>query len=256
MRTLLAFAAIASVAMAQTPFEFAVVKDLVQGSPHVSVISIEILRGAPAPGSSTLRLAARTGLLVSPALHSLYPDTTGLFLGQTLFSLDVEEEPVRRVFSVVAMECREFPGTGITHVALDLVSYDDMSWLSIQCPLGVADSMAAGLLPFDELWDRSEIAGLEIGTAAFPLDFTPPVFVDRPVSAAADTTASEGPGSSGHAWKSLLLPGWGQLASGEGTWWLNLIVEAGGVALAFTGNEREGVALLGANHLVSFFDLL
>jgi hypothetical protein len=246
----------AAAASAQTPFEFAVVKDLVQGSPHVSVISIEIQRGTPEAGSSTLRIAARTGLVISPTLHTIYPDTTGLFIGQTLFCMDVEEEPVERVLSVLSDECDAFPGMGITHLALDLVSYDDMSWLSIQCSMRTADSIAAGLLPFEYIWDRSEVSGLEIGTAGFVLDFTPPVSVTRPVLAAADTASTRVSGSAGQAWKSLVLPGWGQLASGEGTWWINILVEAGGVGLALSGHEREGVAVLGANHILSFFDLL
>jgi hypothetical protein len=256
MKFLFPLLAVALAVGAQTPLEFAIVKDLVQGTPHVSVISIEIQSGTPASGCSTLRLAARAGLLVSPRLHTIYPDTTGLFSGQTLFGLDVEEEPVERVFSVVSEECRAFRGTGVTHLALDLVSYDDMSWLSLECPLGLADSVARGLLPFSEVWNRCEIGSLEIGTAAFALDFAPPVDVDRPVFGTADTISAVGARNSGQAWKSLVLPGWGQLSTGEGMWWFNLLVEAGGIGLAATGNEREGIAILGANHLLSFFDLL
>jgi hypothetical protein len=256
MRILLPLLFLAFACLAQTPFEFAVVKDLVQGSPHVGVISIEILQGTPAAGSTTLRMAARVGLLITPSLHSVYPDSTGLFFGQTLFNMDIDQEPVERVFEVVADECRAFPGMGITHLALDMVSYDDMSWLSMECPVGLADSIARGLRPFDDIWEKCEMSGLEIGTATFALDFTPPVQVDRPVIAGPDTVVTAAPGGAGNAWKSLLLPGWGQAASGRGTWWINLLVEAGGVGLILTEHEREGAAVLGANHILSFFDLL
>jgi hypothetical protein len=60
---------------------------------------------------------------------------------------------------------------------------------------------------------------------------------------------------SAQPWKSLLLPGWGQLSSGRGVGWLNLAVEAGGIALLVSGEDETGLAVLGVNHLISFIDL-
>jgi len=255
MRFLLPLVAFAMAAAAQTPLEFAVVKDLVQGTPHVSVISMEIRRGEPLPGSVTMHMAARVGLVLTPSLHSIYPDTSGHFLGETLYRMDVDSVPVQRVFSVVSTECRAFPGMGVTHIALDLVSYDDMSWLALSCPLGLVDSISRGLRPFGDLWEGSSMSNLEIGTAGFALEFTPPVDVTRPVIARADTVPVV-PCGSGGAWKSLVLPGWGQASTGRGAWWINMLVEAGGVGLVLSDHEREGIAILGANHLLSFFDML
>ena len=56
-------------------------------------------------------------------------------------------------------------------------------------------------------------------------------------------------------WKSLILPGWGQLDAGIGAGWINLLVEAGAVALILSDETEAGFAVLGANHLVSFVDL-
>ena len=56
-------------------------------------------------------------------------------------------------------------------------------------------------------------------------------------------------------WKSLVLPGWGQLDAGVGAGWVNLLVEAGGIVLLVSGEDEAGLAVLGVNHLVSFVDL-
>ena len=61
-------------ASAQTPFEFAVVQDLVGGEPFVSIIRINISRGVPEPGRTQLELTARAGMLMDGE-HSVYPDS-------------------------------------------------------------------------------------------------------------------------------------------------------------------------------------
>ncbi len=243
-----------AVALAQTPYEFAVVEDLIGGTPHVSVLSIELEDGVPAAGDRTLRMAARVGLNVLPRAHTLFADSLGGFTGQTLFGLDVDEVPVSRVLQVVSQESRRFSSMHITHLALDMVSYDDASWISVNCPMGLVDSVASGLAVFDDIWSRGEVSSLEIGTTWFALDFAPPVSVTRPDAEVVESIAICAP--SGGAWKSLILPGWGQLDAGRGVWWMNLLVEAAGVGLLASDHQEEGIAVLGANHVISFLDLL
>ena len=54
----------ASQVFAQTPFEFAVVEELVGGSPFVSVIRIQLNHGVPQPGRTQLELTTRAGMML------------------------------------------------------------------------------------------------------------------------------------------------------------------------------------------------
>lgn len=246
---------VAAFAAAQTPFEFAVVRELIQGEPYIGVMRIEVSPDDPAPGAITLEIAARAGFDLRASSHCIFPDTAAMFAGQTTFTLDTDATRLARLFQVICDQSRNFRA-GITHLSVDLISPDEMSWLSMKCALALADSMASGLVALDEFWSRAEVTSLEIGTGCLPLEFEPPVPVSRPAAAAAEQRDEPSAGSSGHAWKSLILPGWGQAASGEGLWWVNLAIEAGGVFLVLSDHENEGYAVLGANHLAGFADLL
>ncbi|NLP06485.1 hypothetical protein GX411_11130 [Candidatus Fermentibacteria bacterium] len=246
---------VAALAAAQTPFEFAVVRELIQGDPYIGVMRIEISPDDPAPGARTLEIAARAGFDLRASSHSIFPDTAAMFAGQTTFTLDTDATKLVRLFRVICDESRSF-SAGITHLSVDLVSPDDMSWLSMKCSLTLADSMASGLVALDEFWSRAEVTSLEISTGCLPLEFEPPVPLARHAAAAVERSEEPSAGSSRHAWKSLILPGWGQAASGEGLWWVNLAIEAGGVFLILSDHENEGYAVLGANHLAGFADLL
>ena len=60
-----------------------------------------------------------------------------------------------------------------------------------------------------------------------------------------------------HAWKSLILPGWGQMSAGSGIPVVNILMEIGGAALLFTEEYSEvGIGVLAVNHFISFADLL
>lgn len=246
---------VAVLAAAQSPFEFAVVRDLIQGDPYIGVMRIEVSPDDPAPGAKTLEIAARAGFDLRASSHTIFPDTVAMFAGQTTFTLDTDASRLARLFRVICDQSRSFRA-GITHLAVDLVSPDDMSWLSMRCTLTLADSMTSGLVALDEFWSRAEVTSLEIGTGCLPLEFEPPVPMAGRTPVTVEEREEPVSDSSRHAWKSLLLPGWGQAASGEGLWWVNLAVEAGGVFLILSDHENEGFAVLGVNHLAGFADLL
>ncbi len=248
---------ICSAVTAQTPFEFAVVQELIQGSPFVSVMRIKIVPGSPEPGRTMLEITTRAGMLMIGE-SSIYPDTledTSVgFIGMIQYETDIPIETIERVFSVIKDCMGRFPGMGITDIGLDVVSLDDMSWLAIDCPMSSVDSLLSGTLSHLDFWRQADLKELELGTAMFMTrmqypgvpDYTPPltlIEIPEPVQ----RTASP--------WKSLILPGWGQLEAGQGAGWINLLVEAGGIALIITGEKEAGIGVLGANHIVSFFDL-
>jgi hypothetical protein len=255
VKTLFFLVLLVPAALAQTPFEFAVVRELVQGEPFVSVMRIELCPADPAPGRTTLEIASRVGLDLSPRSHSLYPDTSSLFAGQTLYTVDVDEGRFTRLLQVLSDQSVQFH-MNVTDLYIDLVSPDDMSWLTLACPMSLADSLLDGRIDMPGFWARADVRSVEIGTGGYALEFEPPVSVIRQTVEQTGPVIETFPGTSGHAWKSLLVPGWGQLSSGQGCWWLNMLVEAGAVGLVASGYEAEGLAVLGANHIVSFFDLL
>ena len=172
-----------SVSVAQTPFEFGVVQDLIAGQPFVSVISIKISHGSPVSGCTMLEMAARGGLVFEGKSNSFLPDslTPGSvrFSGQILYDGIVPVSSVERIFSVISSNMRRFPGTRITHIALDLISVDDMSWISIRCPVERMDSLLAGNLDHLQFWRRTDIWELEIGTCGMPVTADAPTIIEQ-----------------------------------------------------------------------------
>lgn len=250
---------LASLAVAQTPFEFAVVQDLIQGEPFVSVIRIQITRGVPETGRTQLELTARAGMILEGE-HSVYPDSLSAvnleFSGLLEYSASIPLYTMNRIFTVIEDCLDRFPGMRITDLALDVVDLDDMSWISIRCSISSIDSVLNGTLSQLDLWRSAELREFEVGTAGFPTLLRRPGipgyihYEDIP-----DLTEVSEVSDSVHPWKSLLFPGWGQIDSGRGIGWLNIAVEAGGIALLVSGEKETGIAVLGVNHIISFIDL-
>ncbi len=262
MRPALALLAAAAAAVcAQTPFEFDVVRQLIEGDPHVSVLRIEILPDTPVDGETTLSLTTRAGLYVYGRDNRIYPDSQNardvVFSGAVRYTAAAPRDRLARILRVVSGNLQRYPGIGADHLELDFLSGDDMSWLRVRLPISLVDSYIRDETPELELWKRAEIWSAEVGTSNFPLEVEPPLPTVGVVSEADTVTLLRYPAASRHAWKSALLPGWGQLASGRGIGWINLAVEAGGAALLATEEYREaGAAVLATNHIVSVMDLL
>ena len=244
---------------AQTPFEFAVVEELVGGTPFISVIRIQLNPGVPEPGRTQLEITTRAGMMLQGE-QDLYPDSSSedqvRFSGLVEFSAEIPTYKVERVFQVLSDCLDRFPGTGVTDLALDVVDVNDMSWISIECPVSRVDSVLSGCMTHEQFWRVADLQEFEVGSAVFP------TYMRRPLVPQWTTLPEEEPetvtepaGRTSQPIKSLILPGWGQLASGRGTGWINLAVEAGGIALIATGNDEAGIGVLGANHLISFVDL-
>lgn len=251
---------LASFTIAQTPFEFAVVQDFLQGTPFISVIRIKINHGLPEPGRTQLVLTTRAGMTLEGE-HCVYPDSstesTIEFSGLLEYSASIPLNNVNRVFTVISSCMDRFPGMRITDLSLDIVAVDDISWIGIECRISAIDSVLDGTLSHLEFWQSAELREFEVGTLGFPTALRQPGVPDSYLSTSAtDTVPVVEPLRSAHPWKSLLLPGWGQIASGRGVGWLNIAVEAGGIALLVTGENETGIAVLGVNHFISFIDLL
>jgi len=258
MRTILALLLVSSLSIGQTPFEFAVVEDLVGGSPFISVIRIEINQGVPEAGRKQLALTTRAGMLME-GQHDVYPDSSTathvVFSGLVEYSAAIPVHTLNRVFTVLSDCMDRFPGMGLTDLSLDVVDVNDLSWISIDCPISRIDSVLAGTMTHEQFWRRSSLREFEVGTVLFPTVMRRPLAPEWNVMEDPLPTVQEIEVSSAQPWKSLLLPGWGQLSAGRGIGWLNLAVEAGGIVLLATGEEETGLAVLGVNHLISFIDL-
>jgi len=259
--SLLTIMILMSISLSQTPFEFGVVQNLIQGEPFISVISIKTVSGTPSRGCATLKMTVRAGLVFAGESSSFLPDSlipgNVSFSGQVLYSGTLPVSIFERLLSVISTNMNRFPGTGITHLSFDLVSVDDMSWVSIRCPVSRADSLLDGSIDHLEFWRRTEVLELEVGTYNMPVTADAPRLIQQtiPISGTIEPEMDRYPSASSQAWKSLVLPGWGQLSSGRGFGWLNLAVEAAGIALIVSENEEAGAAVLGVNHVISFIDL-
>lgn len=260
MRYVLAVFMLASMAMAQTPFEFAVVQELVGGEPFVSIIRIKINPGVPESGRTQLELTTRAGMIMQGE-HSVFPDSSTpdyvVFSGLVEYKAQIPVYTINRVFTVLSDCMDRFPGTRITDLALDVVDTSDQSWIGIKCSIASMDSVLNGTLSHEAFWQNAELREFEVGTACFPTDMRRPLVPQWsiagdsiPVSSAPESAAI-----SSQPWKSLLFPGWGQISAGRGIGWLNIAVEAGGIALIATGEDETGIAVLGVNHFISFIDL-
>lgn len=259
MRFILAIMILVSLASAQTPFEFAVVQELVGGEPFISIIRIKINSGVPESGHTQLELTTRAGMMIEGS-HAVYPDSSTpsfvRFSGLVEYTAQVPVFTVDRIFSVLSDCMDRFPGMGITDLALDVVDTSDLSWIGIRCSIASMDSVLDGTLSHEVFWRNAELREFEVGTAAFPTEMRRPLVPDWSISGEiipleTDVIVER----STQPWKSLLLPGWGQISAGRGIGWLNIIVEAGGIALIATGEDETGIAVLGVNHFISFIDL-
>jgi len=260
MRYILAVLILASMAMAQTPFEFAVVQELVGGEPFVSIIRIKINAGVPESGRTQLELTTRAGMIMQGE-HSVFPDSSTpdyvVFSGLVEYEAQIPVYTVNRVFSVLSDCMNRFPGMGITDLALDVVDTSDLSWIGIKCSIASIDSVLNGTLSHEAFWQNAELREFEVGTACFQTDMRRPLVPQWSIAGDSIPVNSvpESAAISSQPWKSLLFPGWGQISAGRGIGWLNIAVEAGGIALIATGENETGIAVLGVNHLVSFIDL-
>ncbi len=259
MRYILAVLVLVSLVSAQTPFEFAVVQELVGGEPFISIIRIKLNPGTPEPGRTQLELTTRAGMIMEGE-HSVYPDSSTanhvIFSGLVEYEAQIPVFTIDRVFTVLSDCLNRFPGMGITDLALDVVDTSDLSWIGIRCSISSIDSVLNGSLTHEALWRNAELREFEVGTATFPTEMRRPLAPEWSTAEVTSIVTEEVHAeSSTQPWKSLLLPGWGQLSAGRGIGWLNLAVEAGGIALLATGEDEIGIAVLGVNHLVSFIDL-
>ena len=260
MRFILAIIVLVSLASAQTPFEFAVVQELVGGEPFISIIRIQINNGVPESGRTQLELTTRAGMMMEGS-HAVYPDSSTpnyvVFSGLVEYKAQIPVFTVNRIFSVISDCMDRFPGMGITDLALDVVDTNDLSWISIRCDIASIDSVLNGTLSHEFFWQNAQLREFEVGTACFPTEMRRPLVPQWSIQGDIIPLDTEGVFAepSTQPWKSLLLPGWGQISAGRGIGWLNIIVEAGGIALIATGEDETGIAVLGVNHFISFIDL-
>lgn len=244
---------------AQTPLEFGIVDDLIRGDPYISPLSIKVVQGQPAAGNVTLRMAVRAGVVFSDEGSFVFVDSLGEdvnLLGRADYRGLISNDSVRRLFSVVKTNMRTHGSSGITHYEIDFVTPDDMGWLSIRVPMATADSLLSGTKTSFDFWNGVMILQVQVGMADFPLrtGFFDPTQVPD-VRRIEPAPLHESSGS--HAWKSLILPGWGQYSAGTGLPIVNLLAEAGGIALVLSDDYfKVGVGVLVLNHLISFTDLL
>lgn len=107
-----------------------------------------------------------------------------------------------------------------------------------------------------EFWAKTPVNEVEVGTGGFPVVNASPLAA-LTVSHEVDSIIQLPVQQKNHAWKSLLLPGLGQISSGTGIPIVNILVEVAGVALMFTEDYSDvGIGVLAINHIISFSDLL
>lgn len=248
-----------SLLFAQTPLEFGIVDDLIRGEPYISPLSIKVLQGTPAAGCATLKMALRAGVVFSDEGSFIFVDSLEdqvNLLGRTDYRGLVDNAAVSRIFTVVRSNMRVHGTSGITHVTLDMVTPDDMGWITLETDIATVDSLLAGTLSPYAFWNSARIAQVQVGMAGFPLTagiFDATQVPDTAAPQVVETRVSTGP----HAWKSLVLPGWGQYSSGTGLPLVNILAEAGGIALMLSDDYlNAGVGVLALNHIISFADLL
>lgn len=248
---------LAVLALAQTPLEFGIVQDLVGGTPRISVFSIKTVS---LDGAVTLQIAIRAGILMDCTRHSMLVDTMTasdvLIDGQINYSASLMIPVVEHFFTVIKRNMAEFGAGGISRIQADLITSDEMGWISVNVPLSRVDSLLAGEMSHIDFWAVTPLREVEVGTLGFPVANASPL----PDLHGAPAVQGIVPVSEVHgncAWKSLILPGWGQMCSGSGLPVVNILAEIGGAALLFTDDYREaGIGIISLNHLISFTDLL
>ncbi len=250
---------LSTVLLAQTPLEFGIVRDLVGGTPRISVFSIKTRN---IDGENTLQIAARAGVQFDCTRHSMLIDSMTysdvLVNGQINYSASISKSTLEHFFTVIRENMNSSGGGGISQFHVELITSDEMGWISVVAPLSRVDSLLDGSMTHLQFWAMTPVNEVEVGTGGFAVANESPLpdlhgAPDVPV--VADIVMYQP--SSVHAWKSLILPGWGQMASGEGMPLVNILTEIGGAALLFTEDYREvGIGVLAVNHLISFSDLL
>lgn len=248
-----------AVLLAQTPLEFGIIDDLIRGEPYISPLSIKVVQGSPSAGNATLRMALRAGVVFSDEGSFIFVDSLAdqvNLLGRADYRGLVDNASITQIFTVVRSNMRVHGTSGVTHFAIDLVTPDDMGWVTIETDIARVDSLLGGLISPYTFWNRVEIAQVQVGMASFPLSvgiFDATQVPDIAVSQVVETSAP----TASHAWKSLVLPGWGQYSSGTGLPLINILAEAGGIALILSDDYLNvGVGVLALNHIISFTDLL
>ena len=242
---------------AQTPLEFGIVRDLVGGTPGISVFSIKT---RSIDGENTLQIAARAGIQFDCTRHSMLIDSMTysdvLINGQINYSGSISKSTLEHFFSVIRQNMISIGGGGITQFQIELITVDEMGWISVDAPLSRVDSLLDGSMTHLEFWAMTQVKEVEIGTGGFAVANESPLpdLHGAPVAQIQVEVLSE---EDNHAWKSFILPGWGQYSSGTGIPVINILAEIGGAALLFTDDYNEvGIGVLAVNHLISFTDLL
>lgn len=248
---------VSTIIMAQTPLEFGIVRDLVGGTPRVSVFSIKT---RSIDGENTLEISARAGIQFDFARHSMITDsmtdTQVLIEGQICYSASIMKPTIEHFFTVIRNNMISLGSGGITQFKIELITMDEMGWISVLIPLSRVDSLLEGNLTHLEFWAMTPVIEVEVGTGGFPVTNASPLpeLHGAPSSSVLTEVAQQ---EKNNAWKSLILPGWGQLSSGNGLPIVNILAEIGGAALLFSEEYSDvGVGLLALNHLISFSDLL
>jgi hypothetical protein len=245
--------------LAQTPLEFGIIDDLIRGEPYISPLSIKVDQGSPAAGNATLRMALRAGVVFSDEGSFIFVDSLAdqvNLMGRADYRGLLDNASITRIFTVVRSNMRVHGTSGITHFAIDLVTPDDMGWVAMETDIARVDSLLGGMLSPYAFWNKVRITRVQVGMGDFPLNvgiFDATQVPDIAVSQVVETPSSTG----SHAWKSLVLPGWGQYSSGTGLPLINILAEAGGIALMLSDDYLNvGVGVLAINHIISFTDLL
>ena len=248
---------LSTVMLAQTPLEFGIVQDLVGGTPRISVFSIKTRN---IDGENTLQIAARAGIQFDCTRHSMLIDsmtlTDVLVNGQINYCGSISKTTMEHFFTVIRQNMNSIGGGGITQFQVELITADEMGWISVAAPLSRVDSLLEGSMTHLEFWARTPVNEVEIGTGGFSVANESPLpdLHGTPDTRIQTEVFRE---DSNHAWKSLILPGWGQISSGSGIPVVNILAEIAGASLLFTDEYSEvGIGLLALNHLISFTDLL
>jgi len=243
-------------AVAQTPLEFGIVQDLVGGTPRISVFSIKTVN---LDGTGTLQIAARAGVRFNCTRHSMLADTSTaaevLIDGQISYSAAIITPVIEHFFEVIRSNMGIHGSGGISVIQADFITSDEMGWISVSVPVSRVDSLLVGDISPMDFWSVTPVREVEVGTLGFPVTNASPLPELHGAPVTPFTVPAEVEDS--HAWKSLILPGWGQMSSGTGIAVVNILVEIGGAALVFTDDYQEaGIGILAVNHLISFADLL
>ncbi len=152
-------------AVAQTPLEFGIVQDLVGGTPRVSVYSIKTVSEQ---GVRTLQIAARSGIQFNCTRHTMLADSlTGsevMIRGQVSYSASIMTPLIEHFFSTIRENMAVHGSGGIEQFQVDLITADEMGWISVTVPLARVDSLLQGSLDHLSFWAMTPVREVEVGT--------------------------------------------------------------------------------------------